>query len=174
RAGPAHPGPAGPAGPGGPAGPARSWRGKRRVMKLLEGKVAIVSGAGSGVGRGVAIALAQHGARTLVSSRTVSKCEAAVAEIEAGGGEAIAVECDVRRREDIDRCVRTAVDRYGGVDILVNAADDPRVDVPFLETTDEVMNASWETGVLGTLRFCQAAVPHMIEGGGGSVVNVAS
>ena len=143
-------------------------------MTILAGRVAIVSGAGSGVGRGVAVALARHGAQTVVSSRTLSKCEAVVQEIEAHGGEAIAARCDVSRRDDIDVCVQAAIDRYGGIDILVNAADDPRVDVPFLETTEEVMNASWETGVLGTLRFSQAVVPHMLERGGGAIVNVSS
>ena len=66
------------------------------------------------------------------------------------------------------------LDAYGGIDILVNAADDPHVDVPFLELTEEVMNASWRTGVLGTVRCMQACVPHMLDRGEGAVVNVAS
>ena len=143
-------------------------------MNLLDGKVAIVTGAGSGVGRGVAIALARAGARVVASSRTVSKCETAVAEIEAAGGTAIAVECDVTRPDHVTACVTRAVETYGGIDILVNAADDPRVDVPFLELTDDVMSASWEAGVLGTVRCMQACVPHMLERGEGAIVNVAS
>jgi len=143
-------------------------------MNLLDGKVAIVTGAGSGVGRGIAIALARAGASVVASSRTVAKCEAAVAEIEGAGGTAIAVECDVTRAEHVDACVQRAIATYGGIDILVNAADDPRVDVPFLELTDEVMDASWQTGVLGTLRCMQACVPHMLDRGEGAVVNVAS
>jgi NAD(P)-dependent dehydrogenase (short-subunit alcohol dehydrogenase family) len=143
-------------------------------MKLLEGKVAIVTGAGSGVGRGVAIALARAGARTIVSSRTVVKCEAVVEEITKAGDEATAVECDVRFPDEIDRCVAQTVEAYGRIDALVNAADDPRVDVPFLDTTEEVMLASWNTGVMGTLRFSQAVVPHMRDRDGGSIVNVAS
>jgi NAD(P)-dependent dehydrogenase (short-subunit alcohol dehydrogenase family) len=143
-------------------------------MKLLEGKVAIVTGAGSGVGRGVAIALARNGARVVASSRTVSKVETAVKEIEAAGGDAIAMQCDVRVPEDVDACVNRALDAYSGIDALVNAADDPRVDVPFLELTEEVMNASWQTGVMGTVRFIQACVPHMVERGEGAIVNVAS
>jgi NAD(P)-dependent dehydrogenase (short-subunit alcohol dehydrogenase family) len=142
--------------------------------QLLDGKVAIVTGAGSGVGRGVAIALARAGAQVVASSRTVSKCETAVAEIAAAGGTAIAVECDVTRPEHVTACVARAVDEYGGLDILVNAADDPRVDVPFLELTDEGMYASWEAGVLGTVRCMQASVPHMLERGEGAIVNVAS
>jgi NAD(P)-dependent dehydrogenase (short-subunit alcohol dehydrogenase family) len=143
-------------------------------MKQLDGKVAIVTGAGSGVGRGVAIALARAGAQVVVSSRTVSKCEAAVKEIEAEAGAAAAVGCDVRLPQDVDECVARTLVAYGGIDILVNAADDPRVDVPILELTEEVMNASWQTGVMGTLRFIQACVPHMLRRGEGAVVNVAS
>ena len=144
------------------------------AVRPLDGRVAIVTGAGSGVGRGIAIALARAGARVVASSRTVSKCERVVAEIEEGGGEALAVECDVTRPEHVDSCVARTLDAYAGIDILVNAADDPRVDVPFLELTEEVMNASWRTGVLGTVRCMQACVPHMVEKGEGAVVNVAS
>lgn len=143
-------------------------------MQLLEGKVAVVSGAGSGVGRGVAIALARAGAHTVASSRTLAKCEAVVEEISQAGGTAVAVACDVRNPDDIERCTALAVEAYGGIDVLVNAADDPRVDVPFLELTEEVMLASWNTGVMGTLRFSQAVVPHMLRRGGGSIVNVSS
>jgi NAD(P)-dependent dehydrogenase (short-subunit alcohol dehydrogenase family) len=143
-------------------------------VNLLDDKVAIVTGAGSGVGRGIAIALARAGAQVVASSRTVSKCETAVEEITAAGGTAIAVECDVRRPEHIEACVARALGEYGGIDILVNAADDPRVDVPFLELTDEVMHASWDAGVMGTVRCIQACVPHMLERGEGAIVNVAS
>lgn len=143
-------------------------------MELLAGKVAIVTGAGSGVGRGVAIALARAGAQVVVSSRTVSKCHAVVKEIDALGRAATAVECDVRIPGHIDACIARALATCGGIDILVNAADDPRVDVPFLELTEDVMLASWNTGVMGTVRFTQACVPHMLERGGGAVVNVAS
>lgn len=146
-------------------------------MNLLEGRVAIVTGAGSGVGRGVAIALARAGAQTVVSSRTVAKCESAVKEIKAIGGNAFAMECDVRQKEHIDGCVARTLDTYGGIDILVNAADDPLVDVAFMDVTEEIMLKSWRTGVMGTLLFSQAVVPHMLSRktpGGSTIVNVAS
>lgn len=141
---------------------------------MLTGKVAIVTGAGSGVGRGVAIALARAGACVVASSRTLSKVHGVVKQIEAAGGAAIAVECDVRVPAHVEACVARTLDAYGGIDVLVNAADDPRVDVPFLELSEEVMLASWQTGVMGTVRFTQACVPHMLARGGGAIVNVAS
>src|SRR5262245_3829396 len=143
-------------------------------MTPLTGKVAIVTGGGSGVGRGACIALARAGASVVVSSRTVSKCKGVVAQIESSGGVATAVECDVTIPAHVEACTARALDAYGGVDILVNAADDPRVDVPFLELTEEHMLASWRTGLVGTLRFSQACVPQMRARGGGAIVNVAS
>jgi NAD(P)-dependent dehydrogenase (short-subunit alcohol dehydrogenase family) len=141
--------------------------------KLLAGKVAIVSAAGQGVGRGVAIALARAGASVVASGRTVSKCESVVGEITALGAEAIAVECDVTVDGHIARCVERALDAYGGIDVLVNAADDQRL-VPFLEITDDDMLANFRTGALGTVKFTQAVVPHLQARGGGAIVNVAS
>lgn len=143
-------------------------------MKILQGKVAIVTGAGSGVGRGIAIALGRAGASVTVSSRTVSKCDKVVAEIEALGAAATSTECDVTDSSHIESTVALTLDTYGGIDILVNAADDPRIDVAFLDITEQDMESSWRAGVMGTLRFSQACVPHMLERGDGAIVNVAS
>ena len=141
-------------------------------MDSLEGKVAIVTGAGQGVGKGAAVALASAGARVVMSSRTVSKVEAGAAEIEAAGGQAIALECDVTVPEHIDRCINVALEAFGAIDVLVNAADDQRL-VPFLDITEDDMLAGWRTGIMGTLRFIQGCVPHMRERGG-AIVNMAS
>ena len=139
----------------------------------LDGKVAIVSAAGQGVGRGVAVALARAGARVVASGRTVAKCHAVVDEITAAGGTAIAAECDVTVDGHIDACVERALAEFGAIDVLVNAADDQRL-VPFLDITDDDLLANFRTGVIGTVRFTQAVVPYMEARGGGAIVNVAS
>jgi NAD(P)-dependent dehydrogenase (short-subunit alcohol dehydrogenase family) len=143
-------------------------------VKLLEGKVGIVTGAGSGVGRGIAIALGRAGAQVIVSSRTVSKCHRVVDEIQELGGTATSTECDVTASAHIESTVNVTLKTYGRIDILVNSADDPRIDIPFMEITEEDMDSSWRAGVMGTLRFTQACVPHMLERGDGAIVNVAS
>jgi NAD(P)-dependent dehydrogenase (short-subunit alcohol dehydrogenase family) len=140
---------------------------------LLEGKIAVVSAAGQGVGRGVAVALARAGARVVASGRTVAKCHAVVDEITELGAAAIAVECDVTVEGHINRCVERALEEYGGIDILVNAADDQRL-VRFMDITDDDLLANFRTGAMGTVRFIQAVVPHLQARGGGAIVNVAS
>src|SRR3954447_10694987 len=92
------------------------------AMPRLAGKVAIVTGAGQGIGRGIALALAKEGATAVVAGRTLDKGESVAAEIADAGGRALAVQCDVANRADVDRLVDVAVEAFGTVDILVNNA----------------------------------------------------
>ena len=140
-------------------------------MGRLVDKVALVTGAGQGVGQGIAYALAAEGATVAVSGRTRSKLDKTVAEIEKRGGRALAVECDVKNREAIERCVATVVDQLGGLHILVNNAQEAQL-APLLQLTDEGFALGWESGPLATLRFMRCCYPHLK--GGGSIVNVAS
>ena len=91
-------------------------------MKRLGGKTAIVMGAGRGIGRGIAIAYAREGANVVVASRTKSTVDAAASEIQAEGGSALGVACDVGRRDDIFAVVAKTITAFGTVDILVNNA----------------------------------------------------
>jgi short chain dehydrogenase len=91
-------------------------------MKRLEGKIAIVTGAGRGIGRGIAVAYAREGANVVVASRTKSTVDSTVSEIEAEGGTALGVACDVGRRDDIFAAVSKTIDAFGAVNILVNNA----------------------------------------------------
>ena len=139
-------------------------------MGKLDGKVAIVTGAGQGVGRGIAVAYAAEGASVVVAGRTLSKCEAVAAEI---GERALPVACDVKSAGDVDACVAATVAHFGGVDIVVNNAQEvPRG--PLLSVTEEAFAAGWESGPLATFRFMRACHPHLVDRGGGVIINLGS
>ena len=140
-------------------------------MGTLDGKVAIVTGGGQGVGRGIALAFAAAGATVVIAGRTVQKCETVAGEIEAAGGTALALACDVKDLAQVERCVAATIERFGTVDIMVNNAQE----VPrglLLSVADEDFAAGWESGPLATLRFMRACHPHLV--GGGVIINLGS
>lgn len=140
-------------------------------MSRLDGKVALVTGAGQGIGRGIAIALAGQGASLAVVGRTLGKCKDTVDEIERRGGRSIAIECDVKSDEQVRRAVSKTVETFGGLDVLVNNAQEynfgPLLDIPM-----ESVEIGWQSGPMGTLRFMRAAHEYLRDGG--VVVNVSS
>ncbi|MFC5747932.1 SDR family NAD(P)-dependent oxidoreductase [Actinomadura rugatobispora] len=138
----------------------------------LEGKVALVTGAGQGVGRGVALALAEEGAAVVVTGRTESKLRAVVAEIAERGARAHAVSGDVGRREDVERMVAECLAAFGRLDVLVNNAQSS-VQRLLEDTTDEDIDLAYRTGPLATFHAMRAALPHLREEGG-SIVNFGS
>jgi NAD(P)-dependent dehydrogenase (short-subunit alcohol dehydrogenase family) len=140
------------------------------VGKLV-GKVALVTGAGQGVGQGIAYALAQEGASVAVAGRTVTKVEKTSAEIRRRGGRALPVECDVKDAVSLEKCVKQVVDKLGGLNILVNNAQE----VPLgslADVTEASLQAGWESGPLATFRLMKLCHPHLK--GGGCIVNLAS
>lgn len=140
-------------------------------MKHLDNKVALVTGAGQGIGRGIALALAAEGAAIAAVGRTESKLVDTVAEIEDRGGRAIPIVCDVKESAQVDKAVVATVDTLGGLDVLVNNAQEynfgPLLDIPF-----EMVEAGWQSGPVATLRFMRAAHEHLRDGG--IVINVSS
>ena len=149
-------------------------------MARLEGKVAIVTGAGSGIGRACLELFAAEGAKVVGASRTVSKVEEAVAEVRAKGGQAIAVKADLTKEEDVDAVVKAALAEYGKIDIMVHGVGyslkdtvagsmDP-VGTTSLENWRMVMSANLESCFL----MGRAVIPAMTKNGGGAIVNVAS
>ncbi|MFI5053220.1 MAG: SDR family NAD(P)-dependent oxidoreductase [Acidimicrobiia bacterium] len=141
-------------------------------MGVLEGQVAIVTGAGQGVGRGVALAVAAEGARVTVLGRTLAKCEAVVAEIEERGGVAVADECDIEHREQVEASVQHTVDRWGRVDLLVNNAH-TKMYQSLRRMTDADMETMWQSGPMASFRFMQLCFPFLRETKG-CVVNMGS
>ncbi len=140
-------------------------------MGTLQGKVALVTGAGQGVGRGIALALAAEGAQVMSAGRTLAKVQDTAAEIDRRGGVGGAVVADVKEEADIHRAVDATVARFGTVDILVNNAQEVTI-APLTDLTRQAMDASWRSGPLATFSFMQACHPHLR--GGGVILNLAT
>jgi hypothetical protein len=125
---------------------------------VLDGRIALVTGAGSGVGRGIALALARAGASIAGVGRRVELLEETVALVEAEGGTAAAFPADVSVRAEVTACVDAAAARFGGIDLLVNAARRAGT-VPQL--TDDDFRTDWWSGFGGALHCMQACHPHL-------------
>ena len=139
--------------------------------KPLDGKTAIVTGAGQGVGRGVALALASAGAAVTLMGRTEHKLVSVRDEIVGRGANALVIAGDVKHIADIERCVAATVAQFGTVDILVNNAQEVALG-SILELADDDVTAGWESGPMATLRFMRACHPYL--SGGGVIVNMGS
>jgi NAD(P)-dependent dehydrogenase (short-subunit alcohol dehydrogenase family) len=140
-------------------------------MSSLQGRTAIVTGGGTGIGRGIALALADHGARIVLCGRKPDAIAGVRREIEARGGSALDVACDVCDPAAREHLVARALEAYGAIDILINnAASIPRASL--LETEPQAIQQAWETGPLAALMLMRLCHPHLK--GGGAVVNVSS
>ncbi len=141
------------------------------MTRPLEGKRALVTGAGQGVGRGIALSLAAQGATTALLGRTEGKLRAVQKEIADLGGSATVLVADVTRADDITRGVQQTVDELGGLDIVVNNAQIPAPG-SMLTVTDGEFTACWESGPLATFRMMRACRPHLGEGS--VIINLGS
>lgn len=144
-------------------------------MKRLSGKVAIVTGAGRGLGKAISELFAAEGAQVAVLSRTPGNVDRTVADIVAKGGQAAGFVCDVSKREEIDSAVKWVVKQFGGVDILVNNAHDTTgLTNDVIDITAEQLDRQFSSGPFAALYLMQACQPHMLARGGGRIVNIAS
>lgn len=143
-------------------------------MSRLSGRVAIVTGAGQGIGRGIALVFAREGARVVIGEIKEHRARRTADEIVTAGGEAFAVATDVADRDEVFRLVDETVERYGSVDILVNNAQAMHARTPVAALTDEQVDVFWLSGFKGTLWGMQAVYPLMKEKGYGRIVNLVS
>jgi NAD(P)-dependent dehydrogenase (short-subunit alcohol dehydrogenase family) len=149
------------------------------VSALLDGRVAIVTGGSSGIGRAAALALARAGARVVVAARRAPEGSAVVADIEASGGGAVFVRTDVVEEADVERMVQTALRSYGRLDIAFNnAGADTMGGVSRSTAVTELEEADWDRIVGVNLKGVWLSIKHelrpMLEAGAGSIVNTSS
>lgn len=144
-------------------------------MSRLNGKIAVIAGAGRGIGRAVAHRFAAEGAKVAVLSRTPEHVDQVVADISARGGEAFGVVCDVSDAAQISAAIDQVINAFGGLDILVNNAFDPSVVMaPVKDLSVEQLQRNLDVGPIAYLRLMQACYPHLKASGEGRVINLAS
>jgi len=142
-------------------------------MKLA-GKVAVVTGAASGMGKSIAILFAKEGAKVVAADLNLEGVQAVVNEITSAGGTATAVQANVAKEEDIQSMIDTAVNTYGTLDILVNNAGIMDNFTPAAEVTDELWERVFAVNTTSVMRSTRKALPIFLEKGKGVIINVAS
>jgi NAD(P)-dependent dehydrogenase (short-subunit alcohol dehydrogenase family) len=141
---------------------------------LLQGKVAIVTGAGQGVGQGIANVLAREGAKVVVADLNGERAKRAADLIKAKGGEAMAQTVDVLNMEKVTAMVGTTLKTYGGLHILVNNAVAPSVNVPFAQSKEEDWDQDLGVGLKGYMICTRAVINHFLQQNYGRIISISS
>lgn len=139
----------------------------------LQGKVALITGAGQGIGQGVALAMSAAGASVAVAGRTLEKLEETARLVTERGGKALALACNVKSAQDLADAVDKTVAAFGGLDVLVNNAQEVPLGT-LDDVTDDAFVAGFESGPLASLRLMKLAKPHLVARGGGTIFNFCS
>ena len=140
----------------------------------LQDKVCIVTGGGSGIGRGAALLMAQNGAKIALVGRTASKVEAVKDEIEAAGSSAVAYAFDVADYEAAQQMAKDVIAAFGRIDVLVNNAGHSSANRRLLNMTPEETRQVVDSNLIGTIFCTRAVVPFMLEAKSGTIINVSS
>jgi 3-oxoacyl-[acyl-carrier protein] reductase len=142
-------------------------------MKRLEGKITVVTGSSSGIGKAIALRFGEEGATVVVAARRVDLCQKTVAQIKQGGGNAHAQQTDITQEEQVDALIQETIGRYGRLDILVNNAgvvEGGRL----ADTSTKVFDKVVSTNLRGTFFCCRAGFQQMKRQGGGLIINISS
>ena len=139
----------------------------------VEGQVALITGAGRGIGRATALRLSKAGAKVILAARSEAEISEVQSIISKSGGTALSVPTDVTDAAAVRRLVQAGLDRWGGVDLLINNAGVALFD-PILSSTEEQWRRMFDVNVLGAVRLVQEVLPHMLEARKGRIVMVAS
>lgn len=139
----------------------------------LDGKVAVVTGAGRGIGAATATLMAEAGADVVIGARTEAQLTEVATAIESHGRRAAVVAGDLSTREGLATLVDTSIDSFGGIDIVVNNVGGS-MPTAFMDTTEKAFDGAMRWNVTTAFNLTQLAVPHMVERPGASVVNIAS
>ena len=140
----------------------------------LKGKVAIVTGGASGIGRAVCLRFLQEGAKVVIADRNVAGAEETLALMEGSGEDSMVAPLDVSNASQVESVVNETVSRFGGLHILVNGAAILIRTPPLVEVDDVVWDLTMDTNLKGLFYCCKYAIPEMLRTGGGSIVNIAS
>ena len=139
----------------------------------ISGKVAIVTGSSRGIGRAIALGLADESCRVVVTARNQEELRRAAEDVRARGAEVLAVAADVTTLEGVERVVREALEAFGRVDVLVNNVGGSR-GAQLMDTSEEQFRETLDLNLFPAIRFSRAVVPHMKEQGGGAIVSISS
>jgi len=142
-------------------------------MGVLNGKVAIVTGGGTGIGREITLAFVEEGAKVVICGRRIEKLQETASSIGASEDKILPLPCDVTDQAQIQGLVKTTLNRFGGIDVLVNNAGVMRFD-NLVQADDQTYELLMRTNVWAPWRFSVAVIPYMKQRGGGSIITISS